>query len=164
MDSTEELGSRLQRVVDDLEIRRAVTDYAAMVDARDWKGLEAVFAPDVQVDYHNGRTQVSGAESVVAYVRDNTAHLAWQHHFVSVYGVDVAGDEATTLAYLVSHQVIADEPTQVLTMAASYDVGLRRLEGQWVIARMTHTIRLANFLPITTSPPGGADVPPPVRH
>ena len=164
MDSTEELGSRLQRVVDDLEIRRAVTDYAAMVDARDWKGLQAVFAPDVMVDYHNGRTQVSGADSVVAYVRDNTAHLAWQHHFVSVYGVDVAGDEATTQAYLVSHQVVADEPTHVLMMAAAYDVGLRRSEGQWVISRMAHTIKVANFLPITTSPPGGADIPSAVRH
>ena len=155
---------KLQLAVDDLEIRRAVTDYAALVDARDWKRLQALFTPDVQVDYHNGRTQVSGAEQVAEYIRTNTEHLAWQHHLVSVYGVNVAGDQATAQAYLVSHQMITAEPTQVLMMAATYDLDLRRLADGWAIARLVHTIKVANYLPITTSPPGGAAVPSAVSH
>jgi ketosteroid isomerase-like protein len=155
---------RLQRVTDDLEIRRVITDYASLIDAREWDRLVGVFAPDFVVEYHNGRTRVEGAQAAVDYIQENTAHLAWQHHFVSPYGVDVDGDQATAQAYLVSHQVIANEPTTVLMMAATYDLRLKRGESGWQLAHMVHAIRVANYLPITTSPPGGAFVPPAVRH
>ena len=157
-------ADELERVLDDHQVRRAVTNYAAFVDARDWDRLRTVFAPHVEVDYHNGRTQVAGAQAVVDYIRENTQHLAWQHHMVSVYGVDIAGDEATTQAYLVSHQMVADEPGHVLMMAATYDIVLHRAEATWQIAGMVHAIKVATYLPVTAAPPGGAFVPPAVRH
>ena len=151
-------------MLDDAAIRRIVTDYASLVDARSWDELRGVFAPEVEVDYHNGRTQVSGARAVVDYIRDNTQHLAWQHHMVSVYGVDVDGDEATAEAYLVSHQMVADEPDHVLMMAATYDLVLAREDDRWRIGGMVHTIKVATYLPVMAAPPGGAFVPPAVRH
>lgn len=163
MDETAVL-QRLQRVTDDLEIRRVITDYAAFIDARAWDRLVEVFADEVIVEYHNGRTRVQGAHQAVEYIVENTAHLAWQHHFVSPYGVEISGDTATAQAYLVSHQTLTEEPGQVLMMAGLYDVSLTRGERGWQVAHMVHTIRVANFLPITTSPPGGAFVPSPVRH
>ncbi|GAA1638019.1 nuclear transport factor 2 family protein [Georgenia ruanii] len=164
LSSDAEVTGRLQRVVDELEIRRAITDYAALVDARQWERLRAVLADDVRVDYHNGRSQVHGAQAVVDYIVANTAHLAWQHHNVSPYGIDIDGDRASAQAYLVSHQVIADEPGTVLMMAATYDLEMARGPKGWQIAHMVHRIMVANYLPITTSPPGGAHVPPAVRH
>ena len=157
-------AQQLQHVLDDHQVRRAVTDYAALVDARDWERLHAVFMPEVKVDYHNGRTQVTGAQAVVDYIRENTRHLAWQHHMVSVYGVDITGDDAVTQAYLVSHQMVTDEPDHVLMMAATYDLAVRRAESRWQIASMVHTIKVATYLPVSAAPPGGAFVPPAVRH
>lgn len=158
-----DLETRLQELVDEAEIRRVATDYASLVDARRWNDLVEIFADDLKVNYHNGRTVVNGAQATVDYIIENTAHLAWQHHFVSVYGIDVDGDQAMAEAYLVSHQMLNDDPSQVLMMAASYDLGFRR-DVRWRMSSMTHTIRVANFLPITTSPPSGAHMPPAVSH
>ena len=158
-----DLDTRLQTLVDEADIRRLVTDYAALVDARQWDDLVEIFAHDVKVDYHNGRTVVEGARATVDYIIKNTGHLAWQHHFVSVYGIDVDGDTATAQAYLISHQMLSEDPTQVLMMAASYDLGFRRAD-RWRMSSMVHTIRVANYLPITTSPPSGAYTPPAVSH
>ncbi|GAA4259732.1 nuclear transport factor 2 family protein [Dietzia aurantiaca] len=155
--------SRLQWLVDEAEIRRLVTEYAGLVDAREWDLLVEVFAGDVVVDYHNGRTVVHGARNTVDYIVENTAHLAWQHHFVSPYGIDVDGDTATAKAYLLSHQMLEADPTQVLMMAATYDLEIRR-EDRWRISRMVHTIQVATYLPVTTSPPSGAYTPPAVSH
>jgi ketosteroid isomerase-like protein len=159
---TKHSGPRLEHLVADLEIRRVLTDYAACVDARDFDQLRQVFADDVLVDYHNGRTVVAGGDDVVAYIRDNTAHLAWQHHFVSVYGVDVDGDGATAQVYLLSHQVVRAEPTHVLMMAARYQVSLQHTD-RWRISHMVHTIQLANFHAITVDPPIPVEIPDAVR-
>jgi ketosteroid isomerase-like protein len=155
---------RLQLLVDELEIRRVITDYASLIDAREFDRLHSVFAPDVVVDYHNGRTQVVGARSVVDYIVENTRHLAWQHHNVSPYGIDVTGDRASAQVYLLSHQMLTDSPDEVLMMASTYDLELTRGEQGWRILHMTHSIKVANYVPITTTPAGGAHVPPAVRH
>ncbi|MFE0748920.1 nuclear transport factor 2 family protein [Gordonia sp. NPDC058843] len=164
MTTTPEVMARLARVVDDLEIRRTITDYATLVDARDWERLAAIFDDAVVVEYHNGRTTVVGATAVAEYVKANTSHVAWQHHMVSPYGIDVNGDTATALAYLVSHQQVRGDDTEFLTMAADYTLELARAEGGWVITRMRHSIKLASFLPISTTPLAGADVPAAVKH
>ena len=164
MSGTQDLTDRLARVLDDMEIRRAITDYATLVDARDWTRLAAIFDDDVVVEYHNGRTTVNGAAAVVEYVEANTAHVAWQHHMVSPYGIDVEGDSATALAYLVSHQQIRGDDTEFLMMAADYTLELARRERGWVITRMVHAIKVASFLPIRSTPLAGADVPAAVRH
>ena len=159
---TEENLHRLAQLVADLEIRRVLTDYAACVDARDFDQLRQVFADDVLVDYHNGRTVVAGGDDVVAYVRDNTSHLAWQHHFVSIYGVDIDRDRATAQVYLLSHQVVRADPTHVLMMAARYQVSLEHTD-RWRISHMVHTIQLANFHGITVDPPIPVEIPDAVK-
>lgn len=164
METTENTANRLSRVVDDLEIRRVVTDYAALVDAREWDRLARILADGVVADYHNGRTVVTGAQAMVDYIRDNTAHLAWQHHMISPYGIDVDGDRASGQAYLVSHQMLKDDSSHVLMMAATYDLEFERAGSGWLLSRMVHTIKVATHLPITTAPPNGAAVPSAVSH
>jgi len=155
---------RVERLVADLEIRRTLTDYAAMVDARDFDRLRCTFADDVCVNYHNGRTIVTGGDEVVDYIRTNTSHLLWQHHNVSVYGVDVDGDAASAQVYLLSHQVVAADPTHVLMMAARYQVRLGRgADGDWRIREMVHTIQLVTHHPVVTESPVPVEIPAAVR-
>jgi hypothetical protein len=159
---SEDIEARLRLLADDLEIRRVLANYAATVDARDFERLRPLFADDVVVDYHNGRTVVAGGDAVVGYIRTNTAHLSWQHHFVSVYGVEVYGDRADAQAYLLSHQVIAADPTHVLMMAARYQVTLTRSDA-WRISAMVHTIQLVNHHPIVVASPVEVDIPAAVK-
>lgn len=161
MDDTGAQG-RLQRLVDDLDIRRVMHEYAARVDLRDWESLREVLADDLVVDYHNGRTVVSGGDEVVEYIRTNTAHLAWQHHHVTPYAITIDGDEASGLSYLLSHQVISEAPEHVVMMAATYECRFRRDHGSWLLTHMVHTIRFNNFIPVTAQPPTAAVIPPAV--
>ncbi|MGC9667597.1 nuclear transport factor 2 family protein [Planosporangium sp. 12N6] len=156
------LARQLQLLVDEQQIRHVMTDYAAFIDARDFDRLRSVFADDVVVDYHNGRTVVTGADAVVGYIIENTAHLAWQHHNVSPYRIDVTGDTAEGLAYLISHQVIRDDPSHVLMMAAHYRTTFTRAADRWRISHMVHTIKLSNFLPVTAVAPVDVHIPPAV--
>ncbi len=159
----EEQAARLQRLIDDLEIRRVMHEYAARVDLRDWDALRLVLAADLEVDYHNGRTIVTGGDEVVDYIRTNTAHLAWQHHNITPYAVEIDGDRASGRSYLISHQVITEQPDQLLMMAAIYDCEFVRDASTWRLSRMVHQIKVANFQPIGTQPPASS-IPPAVSH
>lgn len=163
----EQLVAQLQRVTDDLDIRRVITDYASFITRDSGRHrLREVFADDFAVEYHNGRTRVEGPQAVVDYIIENTAHLAWQHHNVTPYGIDISGDEATAQVYLISHQVVTDEPEHVLTMVATYDLQLRRAGNSWQLTFMEHHIKVAlRADPLTSHfSLGGAYVPPAVRH
>ena len=153
---------RLWDLLADLEVRRLAYEYAATIDARDWEGLAAVLADDVVVEYHNGRSVVTGATEVVTYVRQNTQHLAWQHHLVSPYAVTVDGDSARGRTYLLSHQSFLEDAGHIVTMAAYYDISYTRTGGRWQIAQMTHTIAMTNYLPLSAATPSGVDIPPAV--
>jgi SnoaL-like domain len=156
-------AARLQGLIDDLEIRRVMHEYAARVDLRDWDALRLVLADDLEVNYHNGRTVVIGGDEVVDYIRSNTTHLAWQHHNVTPYAVEVDGDHASGRSYLISHQVVTEDPTNVLMMVATYDCEFARVDDSWRLRRMVHTIKVANFLPIGTQP-ASVTIPPAVSH
>jgi hypothetical protein len=157
-----DVEQRVLNLVADLEIRRLMHEYAATIDARDWARLRAVLADDVVIEYHTGRTVVTGAAAVVAYADENTRHLAWQHHLVSPYAIDLDGDRAKGRTYLVSHQMIAADPGHVLIMSGHYDNEYVRGAGGWRLARMIHTITMTNFVPLTSTPPAGVTIPPPV--
>lgn len=159
----EDQATKLQRLIDDLEIRRVMHEYAARVDLRDWDALRLVLADDLVVEYHNGRTVVAGGDEVVDYIRTNTAHLAWQHHNITPYAVVVEGDHARGRSYLISHQVITEDPTHLLMMAATYDCEFARDGETWRLSRMVHQIKVANFQPIGAQPPA-VNVPPAVSH
>lgn len=154
---------RMVETIDRMEIRELVTRYPLLVDTRRFDDLIEVFTPDVEVNFHNGRTILHDAQSVVSYLADNTAHLAWQHHHVSVYAVELAGDEACVPAHLLSHQQHAGAPGHVLMMASTYDVRTRRVDGEWRISYLEHRIQLVNFLPVNSVPPEGFAMPAPVR-
>lgn len=157
----EVLAGKLQALVDDLEIRRVMHEYAAQIDLRNWEKLREILADDLVVDYHNGRTVVEGADRAIEYIQTNTAHLQWQHHNVTPYAVEIKGDRAAGSSYLISHQVISADPTHVVMMAAKYDCEFARIGDTWKLARMVHTIKLLNFLPISGQP-SGVTIPPAV--
>src|SRR6185503_16671556 len=96
-----------------LQDRIAVTDvlyrYSSAIDSFDHEGVRSVLADDVHAQYGN-LDPVSGGDALAEWISGATAAITWQHHQLSVYHVDVDGDQASALSYLTSHQVFDGEP------------------------------------------------------
>ena len=122
----------LQRLVDRLDIQDALTTYAAAIDAGDFATLRSVFTEDATALYDKDSGQLRGGDNIVAWVKDATADLDWQHHMISIYGVDIDGDHATAPIYLLSHQTVVGSPHQTRMMTSKYRNKLRRdHDGRW---------------------------------
>ena len=124
----------LQRLVDRLDIQDTLTTYAASIDEGDFTTLRTVFTDDATAVYDKDSDLLVGGDEVVAWVKDATADLDWQHHMISVYGVEIDDDEATALIYLLSHQTVVGAPHQSRMMTSKYRNRLRRDAGRWRIS------------------------------
>jgi hypothetical protein len=69
-----------------------------------------------------------------------TKDKAWQHHKLTVYHVDIDGDEARALTYHTSHQTTFDDPDTVQVIVARYRDVLRRDGDGWKIANKVFEI------------------------
>ena len=125
--------SSLRALQDRIEITDVLCRYSSAIDSFDDEGVRSVLADDVFAQYGN-LDPVSGADALVAWISGATAAITWQHHLLSVYHVEVDGDQASALSYLTSHQVFdgragrRQDPGGALPRrAAAY---VRRMEDQ----------------------------------
>lgn len=116
--------------------RTAIEDtlyrYGSCIDRFDYVGLRALFAADVRAQYGN-REPIVGADALVEWIRSSTSDCAWQHHFLSVYSVEIEGDEAKALVYHTSHRGVAAEPATVRVLVGRYHCALGRGRDGWLI-------------------------------
>lgn len=127
-------AATLRRLVDRLDIQDTLTKYAATIDVKDFDGLRTCFADDARASYGSDADPLEGGDAIVAWVSEAVAPLEWQHHLMSVYGVEVDGDEATALIYLLSHQTVGGVPDEIRMMTSRYHNRLSRVDGRWLIS------------------------------
>jgi hypothetical protein len=125
----------LRALQDRSEITDAIYRYASTIDRFDLAGLRAVLADDVWARYGNAEP-ISGGDALAGWIADAIATVVWQHHLVSVYHVDLDGDDATALVYHTSHQVFEDAPETARLLVGRYHLELRRAPGAWRISRL----------------------------
>ena len=122
-----------------LQDRSDITDvlyrYASTIDRFDHAGLRRVLADDVWAQYGNA-DPVSGADALASWIAEAIATVVWQHHLLSVYHVEVDGDQAAALVYHTSHQVFEDAPDTAKLIVGRYHCELRREPGGWRISRL----------------------------
>src|SRR3954447_10232572 len=122
-----------------LQDRADITDvlyrYASTIDRFDHVGLRALLADDLWAQYGNAEPVTSG-DAVAAWIGEALAGVVWQHHLLSVYHVEVDGDEAAALVYHTSHQVFEDDPDTAKLLVGRYHNELRREAGGWKISRL----------------------------
>ena len=121
----------LHRLVDRLDIQDTLTRYATTIDAGDFGGLRTCFTDDARARYGAESEWLEGGDAIIAWIKDATADLDWQHHLVSVYGVDIEGDQASVLMYLLSHQTVIGVPHETRMMTSKYRNQLRRTDEGW---------------------------------
>jgi 3-phenylpropionate/cinnamic acid dioxygenase small subunit len=129
------LDQALRAIQDRIEITDVLYRYASTIDAFDLGGLRETLADDLWAQYGNA-DPVVGGDAVAAWIGEAIAPVVWQHHLLSVYHVEVDGDEATTLVYHTSHQVFEDEPETAKVLVGRYRNELRREAGGWKISRL----------------------------
>jgi uncharacterized protein (TIGR02246 family) len=132
------IEQRLQRVEDELAIRRVLVDYSATQDAHDYEGYAALFAKNGE--WVNGKTVHKGREAILkmlvdlygapppGYVNSESFHIT------SNPQVNVNGDRATARSrHLLVMRGPKGEPTPAL--AGRYEDEFIREDGKWKILR-----------------------------
>ena len=127
----------LERAVQDLVDRQQIADtlyrYASSIDDKDYMTLRSLFVDDA-VGKYGDAPAIEGADQIVKWIDEATQDRAWQHHKLTLYHIDLDGDEARTLTYHTSHQTTTDDPDTVIVIVARYKDVLRREGGTWKIA------------------------------
>lgn len=141
-DASRTMEARLQRVEDELAIRRVLVDYSATQDARDYAGYAALFAREGE--WVNGKTVHKGREAIHKMLIDlygapppgyvNTE----SYHISSNPQIDIEGDRARARS---RHLLVLRGPDGAPTpaLAGIYEDEFIREDGAWKILRRVDT-------------------------
>ena len=125
----------LRDIQDRIEITDVLYRYASTIDKFDLEGLRGTLADDLIARYGNAEP-VIGGDAVAAWIAEAIAPVIWQHHLLSVYHVEVDGEDAQALVYHTSHQVFEDEPESAKVLVGRYHNELRREADGWKISKL----------------------------
>jgi ketosteroid isomerase-like protein len=129
------IDSAIRSIQDRVEITDVLYRYASTIDKFDTEGLRATLADDITAQYGNAEP-ITGGDEVAGWIGDAIATVVWQHHLLSVYHVEVAGDTAKALVYHTSHQVFEDDPKSAKLLVGRYHNELRREPDGWKISKL----------------------------
>ena len=102
----------VQTLLDRHRIVETLYRYASSIDGHDFAALRDVFADDATARYGD-RHWMTGADEIVEWISGYALLQAWQHHLLSVYHVDIDGDEARALTYHTCHQASLADPGSI---------------------------------------------------
>src|SRR5215208_3449458 len=128
-------GPAVRGLQDRIEVPALRYPHAATIHRFAAAGLRSVLADDLWAQYGNAEP-VSGGDAVAGWIGEAIANVVWQHHLLSVYHVEVDGDEARALVYHTSYQVFEDDPDTAKLLVGRYHDELRREPGGWRISRL----------------------------
>ncbi len=125
----------LRAIQDRIDITDTLYRYASTIDKFDVGGLRGTLADDLFAQYGNA-DPVLGGDAVAAWISEMIQPVVWQHHLLTVYHVEVDGDDAKALVYHTSHQVFEDEPESAKVLVGRYHNELRREPDGWKISKL----------------------------
>jgi hypothetical protein len=137
----EELAARLQRVEDELAIRRVILSYGPAADSGSAAQAGALWADDGEYDWDTGPRPLVGPDAVARMLlgEGHQSLLArGVAHFAGPPLIELDGDRATALSYsFVLRRDPEDQRVHVWRMGAARWEFERRA-GTWRIRRRTH--------------------------
>jgi hypothetical protein len=136
----EALLIRLQRVEDELAIRKVVLSYGPAADAGETNRAGALWADDGEYDWDTSTPPLAGPDAVAAMLAGKQHQALIAHgvaHFAGPPLIEVDGDTATALSYSFVLRRDDDQRVYVWRLgAARWE--FTRVDGSWRIRRRTH--------------------------
>jgi hypothetical protein len=134
-----ELAAQVRRLADRADLQDLVFRYATACDRRDVSAWQAIFTQDARAKYGKDGWLI-GSNDIVGWLSAATRPTTWGHHFINPYAVDVSGDRADVLAYLLSHQVFEADLDAATMMTSRYQLQCVRTASGWQIAQLELTV------------------------
>ena len=123
-----------QLTADRFALQDVMLKYAAGIDERDMDLYRSCFADDVEV-LGFGAEPVNGADAWVDYVRQALKQYGPTQHMLSPQLATVNGDTAHARTDVQALHYMADAEDTTLTLWATYESDMRRVDGEWKICR-----------------------------
>ena len=135
---TDSLAESLAEHVDRLAIHELMYRYARMVDFREWKLFDQVFAPDAHCDYVSSGGIDGTAREVMDWLDRALAPWPTNLHFVTNLSIDFDADRKTarTTCYFLGPMARGEMGKDQLVISSSglYVDRVRKTEKGWRIA------------------------------
>ena len=125
------------------DVASTVGALAVRVDARDWGGLLALFAPQVRVDYTSlfgGDPQVTEREALIAQWRGLLPGFTHTTHVIGEPAVEIDGERASVRASVVAWHFVRETAlagNELWLVGGCYEMTMQRIDGAWRIAELT---------------------------
>jgi len=125
----------LRDLIDQNEIRGILTKYTKMVDQRDWKRMDEIFAPGAQLDYTSSGGQSGPYRETLDWLARALDPWPLNLHLIGNFEIRVDGDAAHSSCYFLAPMGRVDpDGRQIMTTnAGSYHDELVRTEKGWRI-------------------------------
>jgi uncharacterized protein (TIGR02246 family) len=124
----------LQTVADRIALMDVMLKYAKGVDQRDMALYASVFADDVEV-VGFGPDTYHGRDAWVNYVTEALKAYGPTQHMLGPQLATVDGDTAHCRTDVQAMHYMKAEPNKTLTLWATYNTDMKRVNGEWKIAR-----------------------------
>jgi 3-phenylpropionate/cinnamic acid dioxygenase small subunit len=129
----------LAALVDRLAIDDQLTRYCRAIDGGEWDHLDGIFTTDAVLDYTSSGGLRGDFPAVKAWLADVLPNFAMRQHIVTNREITLAGDTATSRAYLLNPmgRRRADGGLDLFFTGATYHDRWRRTPDGWRIIERT---------------------------
>lgn len=128
------MSESLQYVADRIALMDVMLKYTKGVDNRDLALYRSVFTDDVEV-VGFGQNVYHGGDAWTAYVKEALMQYGPTQHMLGPQLATVNGDTAHCRTDVQALHYLKDKPDTTLTLWATYESDMKRVNGEWKIAR-----------------------------
>lgn len=140
----------LRAIQDRREIEELMYRYAEMVDQRDWKEMDRIFALEATIDYTSTGGVAGPFRETLAWLDRALESWPVNLHIVTNLMIEIEGDTARTRCYF--HAPMgrngSDGEQLIITNAGRYEDRLARTSDGWrIVERVCHQTIMQGALP-----------------
>lgn len=126
--------TNLAEVADRIALQDVMLRYAIGVDERDMELYASCFADNVEVvDF--APEPIIGRDNMVQFVTEALEKYGATQHMLGPQYAEIDGDTATTRSDVQALHYLIDDPEKTLTLWATYNTQMQRIDGRWQITR-----------------------------
>ena len=128
------MADNVQYVADRIALMDVMLKYTKGVDNRDMALYRSVFTDDVDV-VGFGADTYHGGDAWTAYVKTALEQYGPTQHMLGPQLATIDGDTAHCRTDVQALHYLKDKPDTTLTLWATYESDMKRVNGEWKISR-----------------------------